>query len=515
MDPSKDMLPPGLAHMKRHFPARVVLYCVMATLCMVSFIAAFDNMTVASNTPHVAAEFNAFNLYGWVNTAFLLTASACQPIYGKCVNAFGRRICFLCAIFSYLIGSVLCGASQSMLMFIIARAFCGIGIGAFDSLMKIVVADYIPVRYIGYYQSLLGISWGLGYVVGALLGGLAVDRTNWRTIFWMSTGLCVVALVMVYAFIEAPQHKVDVKTQIRRIDFLGIGLWAVAVVCLVLGLSWGGTTYEWRSPLIITLLCVSLGVIIVFSVWENKWAPYPMIPRRIFHNRSSVLILVAAFLYGGCFQSLMTYVPLYLSVIRRDDAMTSNLELLCLVLFACIANVITGITIVKTGKYVWAIRLALAILTLACGLMQLLGRESSIGLVVGLMIVAGIGSGGMINAEIIAAQGSVVIEHVPVIVTFMTFCDQVGGITGITVAGSILSNTLGTKVATIPGVSASTIRQSSDYMWQLTDKVIQNQVVNAYMDAIRISFYGSLAFVAAGLLVSFGLKTYVMRKHVA
>ncbi|KAI8093679.1 uncharacterized protein BX664DRAFT_112410 [Halteromyces radiatus] len=104
---------------------------------------------------------------------------------------------------------------------------------------------------------------------------------------------------------------------------------------------------------------------------------------------------------------------------------------------------------------------------------------------------------------------------VPVIVTFMTFCDQVGGITGITVAGSILSNTLGAKISSLPGISETTVRQSSDYMWHLSDLNIQNKVVDGYMDAIRASFYGSLAFVAAGLLVSLGLKTYVMRKHVA
>lgn len=105
-----------------------------------------------------------------INQAFLLTASTSQPIYAKGVDIFGRRYCFLFATGAYLIGAVLCGAAQSMIMLIVARALCGLGIGAFDTLMKIVVADYIPVRYIGTYQSMLGISWGVGYVVGALVG---------------------------------------------------------------------------------------------------------------------------------------------------------------------------------------------------------------------------------------------------------------------------------------------------------------------------------------------------------
>lgn len=98
----------------------------------------------------------------------------------------------------------------------------------------------------------------------------------------------------------------------------------------------------------------------------------------------------------------------------------------------------------------------------------------------------------------------------------MTFCDQVGGITGITMAGSILSNTLNSKIQAlhIDGVSASVVRQSSDYMWNLPEPS-RTLVVNSYMDSIRASFWGSFAFVATGFLISFGLKTYVMRKHIA
>ncbi|KAK4516698.1 uncharacterized protein ATC70_011676 [Mucor velutinosus] len=487
------------------------LYLIIASLCVVSFLAAFDNIIVASNTPLIATEFNGFGLYGWVNTAFLLTASTSQPLYGRCADMFGRRICFLFATASYLIGAVLCGAAQSMVMLIVARALCGLGIGAFDTLMKIVVADHIPVRYIGMYQSMLGISWGLGYVVGALVGGVAAENTGWRSVFWMALGFCVVALGLIFIAIEG--HCSIYSENIGHVDFIGIILWCIGVVCLVLALSWGGTTYPWRSAVIIALLCVAGVLLIVFAVFEQRLAKDPIIPRGIFANRSTVLILIAAFCYGGCFQSLMTYVPLYLSVIRQESAMASNLELLCLVLLACIFNVLTGLLIVKTGTYTWATRSSLCILVIACGLLQLLNVDSSRGLIVGLMVVTGIGSGGMINSEIITAQASVSIEHVPAIVAFMTFCDQVGGITGITAQGSILSNTLSSKLHAmqLPGVTPELVRQSSAYLWSLPEPT-QSIVMDVYMQAVKMSFWGSFAFAAAGLLATLGLKAYVMRE---
>ncbi|OAD03529.1 hypothetical protein MUCCIDRAFT_141863, partial [Mucor lusitanicus CBS 277.49] len=377
------------------------VFIPLTRLCVVSFLAAFDNIIVASNTPLIATEFNGFGLYGWVNTAFLLTASTSQPLYGRCADMFGRRICFLFATASYLIGAVLCGAAQSMVMLIVARALCGLGIGAFDTLMKIVVAG--KDRHT--YYMLVYQCWHVMTNRSWIKGGVAAENTGWRSVFWMA----VIALGLIFIAIEG--HCSIYSENISHVDFFGIILWCVGVVCLVLALSWGGTTYPWQSATIIALLCVAGVLLIVFAVYEQRLAKDPIIPRGIFANRSTVLILIAAFCYGGCFQSLMTYVPLYLSVIRQEPAMASNLELLCLVLLACIFNVLTGLLIVKTGTYTWATRSSLCILVIACGLLQLLSVNSSRGLIVGLMVVTGIGSGGMINSEIITAQASVSIEQ--------------------------------------------------------------------------------------------------------
>lgn len=166
----------------------------------------------------------------------------------------------------------------------------------------------------------------------------------------------------------------------------------------------------WSSALIIALLCVGSVLLVGFGVWEWKGAKDPVIPRYV-KNRSSILILISAFCYGGTFQSLMTYVPLYLSVIRQEESLATNLELLSLVLVACIANVTVGLLIVKTGHYRWAIRSSLVVLVLASGLLQLLKPDSSRGLIVGLMLITGVGVGGMLNSSIVTAQASVSLEQ--------------------------------------------------------------------------------------------------------
>lgn len=219
-------------------------------------------------------------------------------------------------------------------------------------------------------------------------------------------GSCVIVLILVF-FVIPESH---IEKQHRPMDWIGILLWCTSIISLVLALSWGGTTYAWNSPIIISLLCVFGVFVSCFCIYE-KSCVYSMIPHGLFDQRSTICILVAAFSYGGCFQSLMTFIPLYLTVLLQHDAMTTNLELLCLVLFACIFNVVFGLVIVRTGKYVWAPRLSLAILLIACGVLQLWEVKTDLGLILGSMIITGIGSGGMINSEIITAQASVSIEQ--------------------------------------------------------------------------------------------------------
>ncbi|CEI88469.1 hypothetical protein RMCBS344292_02858 [Rhizopus microsporus] len=94
----------------------------------------------------------------------------------------------------------------------------------------------------------------------------------------------------------------------------------------------------------------------------------------------------------------------------------------------------------------------------------------------------------------------------------MTFCDQVGGITGITAQGSILSNHLIQTLndLNLPNVQPSLVRQSASYLWGLPEPA-RSIVTRVYLESIKMSFWGSFAFASAGLLATLGLKAYVMR----
>jgi len=108
-----------------HKEILVVLSGLMTGL----LLAALDQTIVSTALKNIVEEFDGLNHYTWVVTAYLLTSTASTPLYGKISDLYGRRPVFQFAIITFLIGSLLAGASQNMTQLIFTRALQGLGAG--------------------------------------------------------------------------------------------------------------------------------------------------------------------------------------------------------------------------------------------------------------------------------------------------------------------------------------------------------------------------------------------------
>jgi MFS family permease len=99
------------------------------------------NLTlVATALPTIAQQFNALSSAFWVGTAYMLTNTAFQPLYGRLSNIFGRKWTMLFAQSIFVLASLGAALSSSMIMLIIFRALMGVGGGGLVSLVYLVIS---------------------------------------------------------------------------------------------------------------------------------------------------------------------------------------------------------------------------------------------------------------------------------------------------------------------------------------------------------------------------------------
>jgi hypothetical protein len=111
---------------------------------LVIFLFAIDATIVSTAMPTIVAKLGGLELYSWVFSIYMLTSALTTPLFGKLSDLYSRRRLMLIGIGVFVLGSMLCGAAQSMEALIVFRAVQGLGGGAIYALSFIVVGILYP-----------------------------------------------------------------------------------------------------------------------------------------------------------------------------------------------------------------------------------------------------------------------------------------------------------------------------------------------------------------------------------
>lgn len=475
---------------------------VFAGLSAALFVALLDQSIISTALGTITASFHAGNESSWLSTSYLLTSTAASPLYGRFSDIFGRKKCMIVALTGFLIGSALCAAAQSITQLIVFRAIAGCFGGGIVSLVMVVVGDVVSLRERGTYQGVLGVVVALSNSGGPLIGG-ALASVGWRWCFILAVPIVIVALVMVIVLL--PLKKVDgsVKSKLAQIDYFGTGIILAASVLLLLGLNWGGQQYAWSSPHVLVSLILGAVLFVVFGIVEARVASLPLVPMRLFQVGTVCSVLVQTVCSGGIFFLLLFFVPQFTQVVKGYSGVKAGVTLIPLMALQAVTSTVAGVLVSRTGRYKVIIVVGFGIFSIGVGLLGLLNEHSSIGQVIGYLLLSGFGAGGTLQTTLVAAQNAVDREDLAVVTSTRNFMRLFGGTLGLAISYTILNNTVRNQVRTLRSdVIAQVVRNPKLITGGEFDAATSGVLLQAYVQAFRNVFRFGLGLTLLALVVT-------------
>ncbi|MGO4340316.1 MDR family MFS transporter [Pedococcus sp. 2YAF34] len=429
---------------------------ILVGLMMGMFLAALDQTIVATAIRTIADDLKGLDQQAWATTAYLITSTIVTPLYGKLSDIYGRKKFFSAAITIFIVGSVLCTLSQTMLQLAFYRAVQGLGAGGLFSLALAIIGDIVPPRerakYQGYFLAVFGTSSVLGPVIGGFFAGqsslLGID--GWRWVFLVNVPIGIAALLVVARTLHLNHTRLD-----HRIDWWGAVTLSLGLVPLLLvaeqGRDWG-----WGSGRSIACYAVGVVGVIAFLLVERAMKDEALLPLTLFQNRtvgvaSGASVLIGMAMFGG-----LACLPLYLQIVKGASPTKAGLLLLPLTLGIMFGSILSGQIISRTGRYRRFPIIGSALLALALFVFHYVKADTPLWQTGIVMVFFGLGLGFNFQPLTLAVQNAVSPRLIGVATSSATFTRQIGGTLGTAVFLSILFSTVPDKITTAMAAAKGT-----------------------------------------------------------
>ncbi|MGE7434946.1 MDR family MFS transporter [Kitasatospora sp. NPDC001175] len=411
------------------------------------FMAALDQTIIAAALRTIADDLHGLTYQAWANTAYMTTSVIATALYGKLSDIYGRRPVYCVSVGMFILGSVLCGLSQSMTELAVFRGVQGIGAGGLMSLAFAILADLLPMAQRARYQAWFGAVFGISAVVGPVVGGFFAGlnsfagATGWRWAFFINVPIGLTAMLLIAALVKLQPNRSN-----HPVDLAGT---ATLVVCLIpllfaveQGPKWGWTATGTLALFAVGTVALVLFILALRRAGSAALLPTPMFRNPVFSLFNGVNVMVGAAVFGA-----LAVLPLYLQIVKGLSPTQAGLMMLPQTLGIVLAGRLCGPYATKSGRYKVFLLGGVALMVIAAFWFGAFGVNTPLwqtGIAAGLM---GIGIGLCWQVMLIAIQTGVDPQFMGAGMGSFTFFRQIGGTAGIAVFLSVFFGSVGGKVA--------------------------------------------------------------------
>jgi EmrB/QacA subfamily drug resistance transporter len=429
-------------------PDRTTLLVYFGALTAM-FMGVLDMNIVVTALPTIAHDLGNVHLLGWVGAAYLLSTGAASPFYGKLGDMYGRKPVVVFAVAVFLLGSLLCGFAWSMEALIGARVIQGIGGGGLMVSAFAIIGELFEPRDRARYQGYSSAVFTLGSVLGPVGGGYLTDLLGWRSIFLVNLPIGFAVLAIVWLAMQRKANPVH-----HRIDVLGGVLLAITTVTIV---YWSNRVLEPSGLDIWAYLLPAIGVVslIAFVVVERR-AAEPIIPLRLFANRTISMVSIVSLLSGMSTLGLYFYFALFTQMITGLPPGELGLLFLPMSVTVAVVSIAAGRIVARTGRYKW---LTVAGTAVGIGLMLFYANMDA-NTPLWVMCVAsmafGVSMGLTMQTLVVAIQAAAPLKDIGAATGLITQARTIGASLGLALNGAVMVLGLTQATATLaPGIAAA------------------------------------------------------------
>ncbi|MEU9220053.1 MFS transporter [Streptomyces sp. NPDC048376] len=408
----------------------------LSGLLLGMFCAILSSTIVTNALPEIIGDLGGGqSAYTWVVTASLLTMTASTPLWGKLADLFSKKALVQIALIVYVVGSVVAGLAQNPAMLITARAIQGLGAGGLSALAQIIMAAMIAPRERGRYSGYLGATFAVATVGGPLLGGVITDTSwlGWRWCLYVGVPFAILALIVLQKTLHLPVLKRKVK-----VDWAGAFFVTAAVCLLLVWVTFADDKYSWMSWQTGAMVGGAVVLTLLFLLVESK-ASEPIIPLRLFRNRTITLASLASLFVGIAMFAGTVYFSQYFQLARDKSPTMSGVMTIPMIGGLFISSTVSGQIITKTGKWKGWLLAGGVLLTAGLGLLGTMRYDTPYWHIGIFMALMGLGVGMMMQNLVLCTQNQVDPSDLGAASSTVTFFRSLGGAVGVSVLGSVMS----------------------------------------------------------------------------
>ena len=459
------------------------------------FLAVVDQTIVATALPAIAAATGEVERASWIVVSYLIAATIAAPIYGRLGDSFGRRRLMFIALGVFMVASILCAASPTVELLTLARILQGLGGGGLMTLSQALVGEAIPPRERARYQGYLAAVAVCANTFGPVAGGYLTEHFGWQSIFLVNIPIGFIAVGLT---VRLP--IVTVERLAWRADPGGLVLFTIFIATTLLALEQAQRANLAALPLGGALFAAGI-VALLLLVWHENRTPSPLIPLNLLRQPAIWHSDALAACHGAALVSLITFLPIYLHVVRGESPSTTGLLLVPLTVGIGAGSLTTGRMVSKTGFTTIFPVTGLVLATLCLVAVAFWAAAMSTMMLGGVLLLIGLFMGtvmGVVQVTVQSASGPARLGEGAATVQFSR---SIGAGFGTALVASVLFAVLAMRNPEAARVFGTLVESARHLPTQLPE-VREAAIMADIQLAFRVAFLLMAAFTTGGFLLA-------------